>query len=609
MHHRYPVKRDEPDPTDGRAIPPIPPMIPGLGHPVPIQYLLSRKAGVGSADLSPILLGHGPPALSALAEPSLSSAKQAMQNAMSRWIAHVVIALAMAVGIASTVPMVAAPAPAAAQEPDRRDPFRRQVRPLLERYCADCHMNGESEAGIALDRFEDQAAAVRDGRTWLRVRDALQGRIMPPADESQPSLEESERIVAWIENDFLAAECAKQIGSAPVVIRRLNRQEYNNTIRDLIGLDLHLADAFPPDEIGFGYDNVGSALNISPVHIEKYLDAAETALRRAIVVPDAEPYPPAELIGLKTYPLPPDKPVEFKHALKPGRYLADFSLVRVGIAESVPPPRLVIGFGKDRRTVDAVRVQDETVVYRYWLTVAKGDDTVHVALAPGQAGASSVKPGDIAANVSGDKRYAGDRGLHVELDGGARPRPPRAGVAPRIAPADRVLRPGIRRRLAPRLRPTGHRPVRRTGLPASGPAGRGGAHPEDVPPGARPGRELRARRPARPDDGPGVPAVPVPGRARGVARGSPVDRVRAGQPALVFPLEQHARRRADPRGPRRHAPLEPPSAGGADAARPPVRRVRGELRRPVVATPQAGRSGPRQGLIQGLRRRAAGRDA
>ncbi len=337
-----------------------------------------------------------------------------MQNAMSRWITYAVFALAMAIGIASTIPMMAAPAPAAAQEPDRRDPFQRQVRPLLERYCADCHMNGEAEAGIALDRFEDQAAAVQDGRTWLRVRDALQGRIMPPADESQPSLEESERIVAWIENDFLAAQCAKQIGSAPVVIRRLNRQEYNNTIRDLIGLDLHLAEAFPPDEIGFGYDNVGSALNISPVHIEKYLDAAETALRKAIVVPDAEPYPPAELIGLKTYPLPPDKPVEFKHALKPGRYLADFSLVRVGIAESVPPPRLVIGFGKDRRTVDAVRVQDETVVYRYWLTVAKGDDTVHVALAPGQAGASIVKPGDIAANVSGDKRYAGDRGLHVD---------------------------------------------------------------------------------------------------------------------------------------------------------------------------------------------------
>ena len=89
------------------------------------------------------------------------------------------------------------------------------------------------------------------------------------------------------------------------MIRRLNRQEYNNTVRDLLGIDLNLADAFPPDDIGFGYDNVGSALNISPVHVEKYLDAAELALQRAIVPPDAEELPPVELIGLKTYPLPP----------------------------------------------------------------------------------------------------------------------------------------------------------------------------------------------------------------------------------------------------------------------------------------------------------------
>ena len=89
-------------------------------------------------------------------------------------------------------------------------------------------------------------------------------------------------------------------------------------------------------------------------------------------MPDAEDFPPAELIGLKTYPLPPKEAVEFKHSLKPGRYLADFSLVRVGIAESVPPPRLVVGFGKDRRTVEAVRVQDETVVYRYWLRSRRG---------------------------------------------------------------------------------------------------------------------------------------------------------------------------------------------------------------------------------------------
>jgi hypothetical protein len=172
-------------------------------------------------------------------------------------------------------------------------------------------MQEDPEAGIVLDRFETQAEAVEDGRTWLRVRDALEGHIMPPRDAVQPSAKDRAALIGWIENDFLAAESGKRSGSASVVIRRLNRQEYNNTIRDLLGVDLRLADAFPPDEIGFGYDNVGSALNISPIHVEKYLDAAEIALDRAIILPDAAEYPPMELIGLKTYPLPPNKAVEF----------------------------------------------------------------------------------------------------------------------------------------------------------------------------------------------------------------------------------------------------------------------------------------------------------
>lgn len=310
---------------------------------------------------------------------------------------------------------VVSPSPAFAQEAVTEDPFQKHVLPVLERYCFDCHTTENPEAGIALDRYDDQAMAIKDGKTWLRVRDAIEGHVMPPVDKSQPSLRERDGLIGWIENDYLTAQCGQSQGTAPVVIRRLNRQEYDNTILDLLGLDLHLAKDFPQDDIGFGFDNVGSALNISPVHVEKYLEAAELALDKAIVLPDANPYSPIELIGLKTYPLPPNAAVEFKHSLKPGQYLVEFSLVRVGIAESVAPPRLVIGLGKDRRTVVAVRVQDETVLYRFWLKVAEGDSQVHVALASGQAESVKVaKSKEIAANVSGDQRYGGDRGLHVD---------------------------------------------------------------------------------------------------------------------------------------------------------------------------------------------------
>ncbi|WZO97361.1 DUF1592 domain-containing protein [Isosphaeraceae bacterium EP7] len=300
-------------------------------------------------------------------------------------------------------------------EPGAKDAYRDKILPLLERFCIDCHSKDYSEGGVVLDLFESQDAAIKDGQTWLRVRDAIEGRIMPPVDSDQPTLEEFDAMIGWIENDFLAAQCGTRESSASVVIRRLNKQEYNNTIRDLLGLDLKLGDSFPADDIGFGYDNVGSALNISPVHVEKYLDAAELAMGKAIMLPDAEGHPPIELIGLKTYPLKPKEPVEFKHTLKPGRYMADFSLVRVGIPESVPAPRMLIGLGKDRRTVEAVQIQDETVVYRFWIQVAEGDDTVHVEIAPGPiAPPKDAKLGDVADNVSGDKRYGNDRGLHVD---------------------------------------------------------------------------------------------------------------------------------------------------------------------------------------------------
>ena len=118
---------------------------------------------------------------------------------MFKFVSRVIIVaiVALAVGGAS----------AKAQEAKPHDTFQRQVQPLLERYCVECHSEDGSEGGIALDGFDDQQDAVSAGRTWLRVLDALEGRVMPPADEPQPSLEETDRILDWIENDFLASQC------------------------------------------------------------------------------------------------------------------------------------------------------------------------------------------------------------------------------------------------------------------------------------------------------------------------------------------------------------------------------------------------------------------
>src|SRR5262245_53200089 len=98
-------------------------------------------------------------------------------------------------------------APASAQETKPQDAFQRHVLPLLDRYCVECHQKDAAEGGIAFDDLTDRKDAMAAGRTWLRVLDALEGRIMPPADSRQPSLEEASRILDWIQDDFLASQC------------------------------------------------------------------------------------------------------------------------------------------------------------------------------------------------------------------------------------------------------------------------------------------------------------------------------------------------------------------------------------------------------------------
>ena len=140
-----------------------------------------------------------------------------MQTSNNRCMMYGGIAATVAFAVTAPLVMVLtlSPSTATAAEPAVPDRFRKDVRPLLERYCVDCHGKEDSEAGIVLDRFEDQAAAVKDGRTWLRVRDAMRG-AHHAAGRRCPSRRwrSGSAIVGWIENDYLAAQCGQQASSA-----------------------------------------------------------------------------------------------------------------------------------------------------------------------------------------------------------------------------------------------------------------------------------------------------------------------------------------------------------------------------------------------------------
>jgi hypothetical protein len=285
------------------------------------------------------------------------------------------------------------------------DAFRDKVRPILRKYCVVCHNADDASAGIAFDRFDDGAAALADGDVWFRALDALETRIMPPDDARQPHADEIARVVQWIEGDYFLARQKRNTSPVKAVLRRMNRDEYNNTIRDLVGVDFRPADDFPQDEMGYGYDNIGAALSISPSHVEKYLDAAERVVEAAIVLPDAAPFPPAELIGLQPPELSAAKPVEVEHELSEGRYLADVIVIRRLPAES-KAPRIVIGFGKNRRTVAVAVEQDESLIYRVWLHAEKGKNNVFVGIAE----AAKEQPARPGANEEKKPGEGGQRG-------------------------------------------------------------------------------------------------------------------------------------------------------------------------------------------------------
>lgn len=158
--------------------------------------------------------------------------------------------------------------------------FVQNVVPFLETHCIGCHSSGDAEGGIAFDRFSESSDVQNHYELWEKVARLVSEHQMPPAEELQPSTEEIIALTAAIETELSRFDCSSERHPGRVTIRRLNKAEYNNTVRDLVGLDLRLADDFPSDDVGNGFDNIGDVLSIPPILLEKYLEAAQTIADR-----------------------------------------------------------------------------------------------------------------------------------------------------------------------------------------------------------------------------------------------------------------------------------------------------------------------------------------
>jgi hypothetical protein len=166
------------------------------------------------------------------------------------------------------------------------DPFEKSVQPFLSQHCYGCHNANVKSGDLNLEVYQKAASVTQDREKWEHVLQKLRTGEMPPKGMPRPLESEVNVITRWIEREFERADRLVKPDPGRVTARRLNRAEYNNTVRDLLGVDFRPADDFPQDDSGYGFDNIGDVLSLSPVLMEKYLTAAEKVARTALFGPE-----------------------------------------------------------------------------------------------------------------------------------------------------------------------------------------------------------------------------------------------------------------------------------------------------------------------------------
>ncbi|MBK7875986.1 MAG: DUF1592 domain-containing protein [Planctomycetes bacterium] len=183
-------------------------------------------------------------------------------------------------------------APTLLAPPAPTDDFTTHAKPVLEKHCLSCHSGDDAEHAFRLDLFDDTPSAASHPDVWAKVRSRLLSGDMPPAKKPRPSKPDLDALVGWIDTHLYRLPDGNLDPGRPT-LRRLNRAQYENTIRDLLGIDFRADLEFPNDDVGYGFDAIGDVLSTSDVLLEKYLKAAESIATDAIVLDDPA-HPPLE---------------------------------------------------------------------------------------------------------------------------------------------------------------------------------------------------------------------------------------------------------------------------------------------------------------------------
>lgn len=172
----------------------------------------------------------------------------------------------------------------AADSAARESEFQKTVRPLLAKYCYECHGNESPAADLGLVNFDSAKKILIGRQKWQRVAQHLAAGSMPPPESPQPTANERALLTSFVTSTLNDIDCVRSPNPGRVTLRRLNRTEYRNTIQDLLGVDYEPAASFPADDVGYGFDNIGDVLSLPPLLMEKYLTAAEEISQKAIAI-------------------------------------------------------------------------------------------------------------------------------------------------------------------------------------------------------------------------------------------------------------------------------------------------------------------------------------
>jgi len=174
--------------------------------------------------------------------------------------------------------------------------FSTTIQPLLRQNCAMCHNKAMASGGLNLDGLNSHSSIAQEREAWERIIAKMRTGEMPPKGAPKPPPEQVHALIQFVNAELDRIDRARPPDPGAIIARRLNRAEYQNTIRDLLGVRFRAGEEFPPDDSVLGFDNIGDVLTISPLLMEKYVHAAERIAALAIA---ADGLPKPTLFELK----------------------------------------------------------------------------------------------------------------------------------------------------------------------------------------------------------------------------------------------------------------------------------------------------------------------